>query len=212
MSHFSCLVIHEEGADLDEILEPWMENCCGTPSYEYMEFYPDDDCEVDDAKGVRGYWQNPEARWDWWTDDPEWSRFARALRLKDGTRANKARVGDIDVEPDPAAYDRALAWWRKAIERKGLEKGEEPPFVFPSEEFYRERYPEGAEQYARAQSLFATYAVVKDGEWHEQGRMGWWGISNEAPGDERAWREAFCERFLVGVEPDMRATVVDCHI
>lgn len=41
MSHFSCLVFHEEGESVDDLLAPWMENCCGEPERKYMEFYED---------------------------------------------------------------------------------------------------------------------------------------------------------------------------
>ena len=66
MSHFSVLVLTREGQDVEGLLLPYMENCCGEPPREYMEFFEDEECEVDEETGRRGYWQNPNARWDWY--------------------------------------------------------------------------------------------------------------------------------------------------
>lgn len=210
MSHFSVLVFHDEGADLFGLLEPWMERCCGEPSRQYMEFYEDEECDVDDETGRRGFWQNPNARWDWFAVG-ETSRWSGMLRLKDGSRADAARVGDVDFTLDERAYAELLAWWDKAVEGK-LEPGEKAPLCFPPAEELKHKYPEGREQFARARARFSTYAVVKDGEWHEQGRMGWWGLSDEPEDAARTWPEEYHARFIEGCDPDMWVTVVDCHI
>lgn len=55
-----------------------------------------------------------------------------------------------------------------------------------------------------------TYAVVKDGKWHERGEMGWWGMaSNEKDPDE--WDAQFAA-LLDGLPPETWLAVVDCHI
>ena len=48
MSHFSVLVLTREGQDVEGLLLPYMENCCGEPPREYMEFFEDEECEVDE--------------------------------------------------------------------------------------------------------------------------------------------------------------------
>lgn len=55
-----------------------------------------------------------------------------------------------------------------------------------------------------------TFAVLKDGQWHERGSMGWWGcVSDEK--DKGEWHREFSA--LVDSLPDeTRLTVVDCHI
>lgn len=211
MSHFSCLVFHEEGENVGDMLAPWMENCCGEPERKYMEFYEDDDCDVDPDTGKRGYWQNPNAKWDWFAVG-EYSRWNGTLRLKDGGRADSARIGDVDFSPDKEMFEAARSWWEKAIEEK-LAEGEENPFPpIPSKEHFLKAYPGGAEQYARSMAAFSTYAVVKDGEWHAQGRMLWFGLSDEGEGASRAWGDAFFDAFLRDADPDLWVTVVDCHI
>jgi hypothetical protein len=53
-----------------------------------------------------------------------------------------------------------------------------------------------------------TFAVIKDGKWYERGEMGWWGcVSNE----DDEWESKFNDLFK-DADPDMRVTVVDCHI
>jgi hypothetical protein len=60
---------------------------------------------------------------------------------------------------------------------------------------------------------FSTFAVITDdGEWHEVGNMGWWGMSNETADEERSWHENFWEMFLEGLEPETLVTIADCHI
>lgn len=54
MSHFSVLVLTGEGQDVEGLLLPYMENCCGEPPREYMEFFEDEECEVDEERGARG--------------------------------------------------------------------------------------------------------------------------------------------------------------
>ena len=48
MSHFSVLVLTGKGQDVEGLLLPYMENCCGEPPREYMEFFEDEECEVDE--------------------------------------------------------------------------------------------------------------------------------------------------------------------
>ena len=54
MSHFSVLVLTGEGQDVEGLLLPYMENRCGEPPREYMEFFEDEECEVDEERGARG--------------------------------------------------------------------------------------------------------------------------------------------------------------
>lgn len=54
------------------------------------------------------------------------------------------------------------------------------------------------------------FAVVKYGDWHERGEMGWWAcVSNEKEKD--VW-EAEVRELLKGLPDDTLLTVVDCHI
>lgn len=219
MSHFSVLVLTREGQGVEELLLPYMENCCGEPPREFMEFFEDEERGVDDETGRRGYWQNPDAKWDWYEVG---GRFCGMLRATRGTRAvperlvgrypdgrfDSARVGDCDFGPDEEARAAAADFWARAVEGTG----DGAPVSFRPPEFYLCRYGDAA-TFAEAESSFSTWAVVTpDGEWHEQGAMGWWGLSSETDEEALDWVRGFRARFLDTADPDWTATVVDCHI
>lgn len=62
---------------------------------------------------------------------------------------------------------------------------------------------------ARSQA-FSTYAVVKDGEWYQKGKMGWWGMSRDEM-DESEWL-AKIDALLDDLPDDAVLTILDCHI
>ena len=57
---------------------------------------------------------------------------------------------------------------------------------------------------------FETFAVITpDGEWHEKGKMGWFGITTD---EKEGWKDAYKEAFLDNADPEWFLTIVDCHI
>ena len=61
----------------------------------------------------------------------------------------------------------------------------------------------------RSQAL-VPFSIVKDGKWHQKGRMGWWGMtSDEMP--EGEWETQVAALFD-DLPPDTPVTMVDCHI
>lgn len=206
MSHFPVLVLSRPSQSVDELLIPYMENCCAEPPVEFMEFYEDEECDVDERTGKRGYWQNPNAKWDWWVIG---GRFSGLLRMKRSRQTcNTAEMRDVSTERDERVYRTALNEFNRYL---AGEKVESFYLTTYKREYVIDRYG-SAEFYAREQSDFWFRAVVTpDGEWHEVGKMGWWGISSETGEQFRDWVEHFNERF-VGPYLDCIATVVDCHI
>lgn len=60
------------------------------------------------------------------------------------------------------------------------------------------------------ETAFSSFAVIKDGKWHERGEMGWWGcVSNEQ--DKMEWQRQFNE-LILNLPDDELITVIDCHI
>jgi hypothetical protein len=57
---------------------------------------------------------------------------------------------------------------------------------------------------------FTPFAVLKHGEWHEIGEMGWWGVVRNEK-DDAAWEEEV-SRLLADVPADELVSVFDCHI
>jgi hypothetical protein len=100
MSHFTVLVVAQDRQGLHGKLLPYHEFGYGTaiPFEEerpYLEFIEDDECEPDPrAEGKRGYWRNPNAKWDEYKIGGRW---AESLILKDDKeRTAVALAGDID--------------------------------------------------------------------------------------------------------------------
>ena len=59
-------------------------------------------------------------------------------------------------------------------------------------------------------TLEPVFAVLKGGEWHEKGAMGWWGmVADKKEGED--WNVEF-KRLLEGLPDDTPLTLVDCHI
>lgn len=75
-----------------------------------------------------------------------------------------------------------------------------------------ENYDMPLDQYVqnRANEVLSTFAVVKDGIWYEQGKMGWWGMVTDKI-TQNEWNEKFKE-LLNSVSDDTVLTLIDCHI
>lgn len=209
MSHFIVSVIHKKNQDIDDLLAPYMENCCGTPDYKYMEFYEDSDCEIDEATGKRGYWQNPNAKWDWYQIGGRWAGYFE----HDGELYDEIPIDWYPSGVDQDMYNKALGDWKKW--ESGTAPMEDLPFElgFYKPKYIYDRY-KNAETYAKYQATPWERAVVTpDGVWHEVGSMGWWGISNENGEDMSDWIDNFQSLFIDPYRgQDFIVTAVDCHI
>lgn len=75
-----------------------------------------------------------------------------------------------------------------------------------------DNYQMSEEEYVKkaGDESFVPFAVVKDGEWHERGEMGWWAmVANEKEPTE--WNE-IVRKLLDETDDDEMITFVDCHI
>lgn len=172
-----------------------------------LEFEEDEDGCEENADGVKRYYVNPSAKWDWWVIG---GRFSDMLKNRDGEYCDTALVSDVDTDDDAGKRKEAVEFWQSYVEGNGgSEQERNHPFWSP--EYYRKEYGT-AEAYADAQAKFWMRAVVTpDGEWHEVGEMGWFACSSETAEELHEWIKGFHDRF---VEPyaNCHMTVVDCHI
>lgn len=67
------------------------------------------------------------------------------------------------------------------------------------------------DEWAESAPAITAFAVLKDGEWVENGEMGWWGISHGEKMSAEEW-EAKVTELVEGLPPHATVTVVDCHI
>lgn len=237
MSHYTVAVFTKENQSIEELLEPFYEGMEVEPyiyktkeevlneiekhcikNEELKEKYS----KLSDREKIADWngWENldgednllstynPNSKWDWYEVGGRWSRL---LKTKNGYNVDSCLVKDLDLTLDKEAYEKAIRFWELVVEHQQLRDGEEKPFNLYKEEYYIKRY-ETKENYAKKMSTLSTYAVLTpDGEWHEPGRMGWWGMSHADHNSEKAWDEGY-EKFLQEAAPNWKITIVDCHI
>jgi hypothetical protein len=77
------------------------------------------------------------------------------------------------------------------------------------------KFMSGREEYVAEQRLAAVpgYALVTlDGQWAAPGRMGWFGMSSDEPGERSGYRHAVNAYLADKVADDDFVIVLDCHI
>lgn len=178
---------------------------------------------------------NPDSQWDWWQIGGRWADLLFINESCEGIRGEKswgwgerdpykcdipnlqkvdsARIKDLVFPNTEKERKNAERFWELYVEKQEPltdDDREMISFVWESPEHYLETY-KTKENYARICSIFTTYAAItKDGVWHQQGKMGWWGIST---GDDRiGWAEGYKALIFDGADDDDWITIVDCHI
>lgn len=172
---------------LYDSIEEYAEGYCG------YNVYPDE--ETGEARF--GYYCNPNGYWDYWMPiekafkvDGETVEMCKCKDVEDGMWMDAEKAGEL--------YDRLEDDSAEVIERLSY-----------MSEF---EAAETKEEFVAARIAFCTYAVVTpDGEWHQPGRMGWFGMSTESGEDANKWATSYRERFLEAY-PEHFIRLVDCHI
>ncbi|AIY85262.1 hypothetical protein U729_3094 (plasmid) [Clostridium baratii str. Sullivan] len=222
MSHFSVGVLLKKGGkELEQLLAPYQENNMGDCPVEYLEFedctkevlenyeehkeeYTDVDTFAKDYYGYKkhedkyGYWENPNAKWDWYLIGGRWSE---SLIDKKGKKVSFALLKDID-------WDKMREQAKKVAEYMwdNTPEGIERFFAGITKEDTRESF-------IKRQTEFSTYAVVTpDGVWHSKGTMGWFGLSKENDNAANTWSNNFYDTFIKNEDQETMLVIVDCHI
>ncbi len=78
-------------------------------------------------------------------------------------------------------------------------------------DFYEE-YSHSRQEYINKckNRTMVPYAVVKDGQWYQKGKMGWWGMSSDEMTQDE-WNNKFWE-LLENLDSEIQLTLLDCHI
>ena len=227
MSHFSVAVFSHTADEIDQLLEPFDE--CVEAGSPYAEFEEDLNGDLDENTGKRGYWHNPNAAYDYYVLGGRWRGL---LKLREGAtgeraafdkydaafeypagRCDQARVADCDFSRDEAIYQLALRRWEILVEGAEPTDDEKKSILFLYKpEYYVNRYG-SKERFAELQSCFLPYAFVSaDGEWHGQGRMGWFGCDDATSESIAAFEKAFAEYLEKAKEENLMISIVDMHI
>lgn len=242
MSHFTVAVFTDSLTSVDELLAPYEEGTNDpmylewVPASESMEeitakFNEENDGSEDLKQFVKrwygydynltyknfGYICNPNAKWDWYMVGGRWGGL---LKLKNAEGVGKgieccdtARVRDCDFSPNEEDYRKAIRLWEIAVEGSPMTEEERKKYVLMYKgEYYIQQYGT-KENYARQMSDFSTHAfITADGEWHEAGRMGWFGMDDATRDSREAYLKAFDAYLEEARKQDLLITIVDCHI
>lgn len=214
VSHFCVVVI---GEDVAGQLAPYQENNMGDCPEKFLAFTEDEDASVDHKTGKRGYWENPNRKWDYWRVG---GRYGGRLKVKDGVAfkptergwdsppldagfTDQARLGDIDWDDMRAKRlaDREQ-WWAEYQQKKG--EGAWVAYEYGVQE------GDTRETYVARGEDFSCFAVVKNGKWYEKGKMGWWAVVSDEK--EAGQWQGELKALLSDLPSDALITVVDCHI
>ena len=69
------------------------------------------------------------------------------------------------------------------------------------------------EDYVKKSQDFSTFAVIDlDGQWHEAGKMGWWGMVDATEEEQQAFSSGFFERWIEPLDDDVLISIYDCHV
>lgn len=166
-----------------------------------LQVHPEKDqphlqCEECSGTGLMTNTYNPLAQWDWWELGGRWTDVLPALWAPTSLLVKRMdkTVAAYKSERDPAPY--AIV-----VPRSG---GEPLPPVHQGIAGFTQP---GDEMPAAAALLLTQFPSA--GQWHQRGRMGWFGMShNNAATD--VWRSTV--RDLLLKFPANFAAAVDCHI
>lgn len=153
-----------------------------------------------DFKAMRAR-KEEEAR-EWWNRVRAW--LGDAPEPDSWETVLERNLGNVDAAREE--YNRQPALYAYA---KAAQANHAWPWL-ESDEWERAYKPvERTIDHYRRRALSA-FAVLKDGNWHECGGMGWWGIVRDEK-DPDEWQRQV-DSLVESLSPDTRITMVDCHI
>lgn len=165
-----------------------------------------------DSEGNLYYLGNKNAKWDWYEIGGRWSNMLKKL---DGTRCDECEVKDLDLSLDIELYNKAKRFWEVVVDKQPLTDVEIPDdfFTMYKPKYYTEMYGD-RDNFAKSRASFNTFAMLLDGEWFEQGKMGWFAMSDTTKESLEKFTDFMDKtlRELKKTHPHATVTLVDCHI
>ena len=191
MSHFAVMVILPEGTTAESA-----EEAAAKLMVPYME--------TDElfADGSRWDWYMVGGRWDGEIKGLPWREFTETCRLCEGTGIRPGGLEEFGPE------------WVESTKGCNGCSGTGQQTIWPTDDRYSSLDRNLVQVIDIPHEYIPQAFVTPDGEWHEKGRMGWWGAQIEdeegradktAPFDQElaAAREAYANHLALSV---------DCHI
>ncbi len=195
--------------------------------------------EYEKGKGYGNYY-NPKSKWDWYELGGRWSGFFKLkssenvdvafkkdidfefMKVESKKKAEKRWKAFHSIIKDNIIpnFDQILKECNNNIDKareiynsyqsiKDLKKSDD--FIFlTSKDMKKLLVPLEDFKSSAREGAIATFAVVINGNWYEEGKMGWWArVSDEK--DEDAWIEEF-NKLLDSVDGNTILSLYDCHI
>lgn len=181
---------------------------------EYLERAEELDFDISehDDEGNLYYLGNKDAKWDWYEIGGRWSDMLKKL---DGTRCDECEVRDLDLSIDKDMYEKAKRFWEVVVDKQPLKDGEYADgFVsWYKDSYYKDTFGD-KETFAKDEASLSTFAMLLDGKWYEQGKMGWFGMSDTTSDSLKEYTKFFNKTLeeLKQTHPYATVTLVDCHM
>lgn len=184
------------------------------PTFEqYLEKYHG--AKIDDKTLDYGYWENPNAKWDWYRIGGRWDGLLN-IKNKNGDikPVNYARIKDLVFSEKDR--DKAKRFWELVVEELEPITDSDREMIrqnFLNAQYFIDTYG-NKEEYADCESKFYTYAIIdKEGRWFSKGNMGFWGMSSDED-DGRAvnYIKQYKSKVFDNAGENDYITIVDCHI
>ena len=208
MSHFCTLVFCKDKGDVERLLAPFQEydSQDGFPK-EWLRFVEDEDFEIDEETGKPGFWENPNAIWDWYSVG---GRYRRCFKLKDGDYASFGEISKFNfsiTDESKQEYDRE---WEIGV--NGAEKTEDEKRKL----YYRSGYylDQWGTKDAFMNEMCNSYGwnfITPDGKLHSKGKELWFGCSETTRESRKKYVEEW-QKTIKNIPQDYYMVVVDCHI
>ena len=169
-----------------------------------------------------GQWFRDGSRWDWWVIGGRY----------DGRLGRKNVVQRKDLDPVKLLKERAKAA-AHAWEEAQKQAPDIRELAYGPANISKDAYIQG-----RTVSPFFCGYFLRNRHWHENGRMGWFGVAAKSEcqvrgrdkgkclhtcdktgakvidwnGDETEWNARYWDRFIEPLDPDTWLCVVDFHV
>lgn len=235
--HFIAAVILEDMRDLTKTLAPFQKNNMGNVPKQYMQFvsvykeceeryektsekiktkYPTlkeyiENCyryKYDESQKDYGYWENPNARWDYWLlcEKDSMARY-QCEKMPDGYCKIKDFKKIMNCEE---LYNKAIRTWEIVVEGQPLKDGEEKPF-WCEKEYYINSF-KTKERFLIEMGTPYTYAFIYEGKWYEKGSIDWLASNVSTEDIIYLYVEKFMQIINDPKNQELYIAFVDCHI
>lgn len=221
MSHFCVYVFHDKNTSIYDLLAPYDENLVVEPYVEYTkeEAIAKVRKEIEDYKNgaYAEYLKNPEEYEKKYGFNKSHIEYMKNKFPKKINWTDEQCYDDIKEDYDSDMIDKdgnLISKYNQKSKYDWYEIGGRWDGVIPMKtnmKLEMKSCNECKVSQIDMDKIKTPYAYVDtNGNWHERGTMGWFGISSNDK-DEKSWDNEFKE-FINNQKKSTIVTIVDCHI